>query len=116
LVRIGRITGRTDDMLIIRGVNVYPSQIEHALLQVPDLEPHYLLVVRREGPLDTLEIQVEARASAAEAGKEALAALGSVVRRKIYEVIGLTAEATVVPPKTIERSAGKAKRVLDLRK
>jgi len=116
LVRIGRITGRTDDMLIIRGVNVYPSQIEHALLQVPDLEPHYLLVVRREGPLDTLEIQVEAHASAAEAGKEALAALGSVVRRKIYEVIGLTAEATVVPPKTIERSAGKAKRVLDLRK
>jgi phenylacetate-CoA ligase len=116
LVRIGRITGRTDDMLIIRGVNVYPSQIEHALLQVPDLEPHYLLVVRREGPLDTLEIQVEARASAAEAGKEALAALGSVVRRKIYEVIGLTAEATVVSPKTIERSAGKAKRVLDLRK
>jgi phenylacetate-CoA ligase len=116
LVRIGRITGRTDDMLIIRGVNIYPSQIEHALLQVPDLEPHYLLVVRREGPLDTLEIQVEARASAAEAGKEALAALGSVVRRKIYDVIGLTAEATVVPPKTIERSAGKAKRVLDLRK
>jgi phenylacetate-CoA ligase len=116
LARIGRITGRTDDMLIIRGVNVYPSQIEHALLQVPDLEPHYLLVVRREGALDTLEAQVEARATVAEAGREALAALGTVARRKIHEVIGITAEVTVVPPKTIERSAGKAKRVLDLRK
>ena len=116
LVRIGRITGRTDDMLIIRGVNVYPSQIEHALLQVPDLEPHYLLVVRREGALDTLEIQVECRATVTESGKDALAALAAVVKRKVHEVIGITAEATVVPPKTIERSVGKAKRVLDLRK
>jgi phenylacetate-CoA ligase len=116
LTRIGRITGRTDDMLIIRGVNVYPSQIEHALLQVPDLEPHYLLLVRREGPLDALEVQVEAGAGAALAGKDALAALATVARRKIHEVIGLTAEVSVVPPKTIERSIGKAKRVLDLRK
>ena len=116
LARIGRITGRTDDMLIIRGVNVYPSQIEHALLQVPDLEPHYLLVVRRDGALDTLEIQVECRAAVTESGKEALSALAAVVKRKVYEVIGITAEATVVPPKTIERSVGKAKRVLDLRK
>jgi phenylacetate-CoA ligase len=116
LVRIGRITGRSDDMLIIRGVNVYPSQVEHALLQVPDLEPHYLLVVRREGSLDTLEVQVEARPGAADAGRDALAALGGVARRRIHEGIGLTAEVTVVPPRTIERSAGKAKRVLDLRK
>jgi phenylacetate-CoA ligase len=114
-VRIGRITGRTDDMLIIRGVNVYPSQIEHALLQVPDLEPHYLLLLRRDGTLDTLEVQVEARAVVAEAGKEAFVALGSVARRRIHEVVGITAEVTVVPPKTIERSVGKAKRVLDLR-
>ncbi len=116
LVRIGRITGRSDDMLIIRGVNLYPSQIEHALLQVPDIEPHYLLVVRRDGALDTLEVQVEARAIVVEGGQEALAALGAVARRKIHEVIGITAEVRVVPPKTIERSAGKAKRVLDLRK
>jgi phenylacetate-CoA ligase len=115
LVRIGRITGRSDDMLIIRGVNVYPSQIEHALLQVSDVEPHYLLMVRRDGALDSLEVQVEARAAVAEAGREALTALGVVVRRKIYEVIGITAEVSVVPPKTIERSVGKAKRVLDLR-
>ena len=115
LARIGRITGRTDDMLIIRGVNVYPSQIERALLAVADVAPHYLLVLRREAALDTLEIQVEARANVAEAGRDAFAALGAVVRRKVYETIGLTAEVSVVPPKTIERSVGKAKRVLDQR-
>jgi phenylacetate-CoA ligase len=115
LVRIGRITGRTDDMLIIRGVNVYPSQVEHALLQVPDVEPQYLLLLRRDAALDTLEVQVEARAAVAEAGHDALVALGAIVRRKIYEVIGITVEVSVVPPKSIERSAGKAKRVLDLR-
>jgi len=116
LARIGRIMGRTDDMLIIRGVNVYPSQIEHALLQVPDLEPHYLLVVRRDSALDTLEVRVEGRAAVAEAGADALTALGVVARRKIYETIGITADVSVVPPKTIERSAGKAQRVLDLRR
>jgi phenylacetate-CoA ligase len=114
-VRIARITGRTDDMLIVRGVNVYPSQIEHALLQAPDVEPHYLIVLRREGTLDSLEVQVEARAIAAEAGREGLRALGAVVRRKLHEVLGLTADVTVVPPKTIERSVGKAQRVRDLR-
>jgi phenylacetate-CoA ligase len=115
LARIGRITGRTDDMLIVRGVNVYPSEIERALLLVPDVEPHYLLVLRRDGALDTLEVQVEARRSAVAAGPDALTGLGAIVRRKIYEVIGLTADVSVVPPKTIERSVGKAKRVLDLR-
>jgi phenylacetate-CoA ligase len=116
LARIGRIIGRTDDMLIIRGVNVYPSQIEHALLQVADVEPHYVLVVRRDSALDTLEVRVEAGASVALAGTDAMRALETVVRRKIYEVIGITAAVSVVPPKTIERSAGKAQRVLDLRK
>jgi phenylacetate-CoA ligase len=116
LARIGRIMGRTDDMLIIRGVNVYPSQIEHALLQVADVEPHYLLVVRRDSALDTLEVRVEGRAALAEAGTDAMRALEAVVRRKIYEVIGITADVSVVPPKTVERSAGKAQRVLDLRK
>jgi phenylacetate-CoA ligase len=116
LARIGRIMGRTDDMLIIRGVNVYPSQIEHALLQVADVEPHYLLVVRRDSALDTLEVRVEARAALAEAGTDAMRALEAIVRRKIYEVIGITADVSVVPPKTVERSAGKAQRVLDLRK
>jgi len=111
-VRIGRITGRTDDMLIIRGVNVFPSQVEHALLQVPGLAPHYLLVLRRDGALDTLEIRVEAAAPAEGAAGEALAARA---RRRVHETIGLTAEVTVVPPHAIERSVGKARRVQDLR-
>jgi phenylacetate-CoA ligase len=113
-VRIGRITGRTDDMLIVRGVNVFPSQVEHALMQVPEVAPHYLLVLRREGALDTLEIRVEAGAGTP-AGDEALRALAVRVRRRIHEVTGLTADVSVVPPRTIERSVGKAKRVHDLR-
>ncbi len=115
LVRIGRITGRTDDMLIVRGVNVYPSQIEHALMQVPALAPHYLLVLRRESALDTLEVRVEGVAEVFGAGGEAAHALAARVSRRIREAIGITAEVTVVPPRTIERSAGKARRVEDLR-
>jgi phenylacetate-CoA ligase len=116
LCRIGRIMGRTDDMLIIRGVNVYPSQVEHALLQVAGVEPHYVLVVRRDSALDTMEVRVEAGAAVAEAGADAMRTLEAVVRRKIFETIGITAAVSVVPPKTVERSAGKAQRVLDLRK
>jgi phenylacetate-CoA ligase len=112
LVRIARITGRTDDMLIIRGVNVYPSQIEHALMQVADVAPHYLLVVRREAALDTLEVRVEA---AVGVGEEVRPAVAAAVRRRIREVVGITAEVTVLPPRTLERSVGKAKRVLDER-
>jgi phenylacetate-CoA ligase len=115
LVRIGRIAGRTDDMLIVRGVNVYPSQIEHALLQVAEVAPHYLIVLRREGALDTLEVHVEATPEAAAAGDLAAAALAGRLRRQIHEVIGLTAAVTVVAPRTIERSVGKARRVQDLR-
>jgi phenylacetate-CoA ligase len=115
LTRMERITGRTDDMLIIRGVNVFPSQIEHVLMRVPNVEPHYLLVLRRERALDTLEVRVESHAHVGAAGEAAMRALADQVRRKIHEAIGITAEVTVVPPKTIERSVGKAKRVLDLR-
>lgn len=115
LVRLGRITGRTDDMLIIRGVNVYPSQIEHALTQVAGVEPHYLLVVRRQDMLDSLEVRVEAAPALAAAGPDAMRGLAAQLKRKLHEAIGLTADVDVVPPKTIERSVGKAKRVEDLR-
>ncbi|HWC02461.1 MAG TPA: phenylacetate--CoA ligase [Methylomirabilota bacterium] len=115
LVRIGRIMARSDDMLIIRGVNVYPSQVEHALLQVPELAPHYLLVVRREHALDTLEVRVEAQPAAATQGEAALGALAARVRHRLMETLGLSAEVSIVAHKAIERSAGKAKRVLDLR-
>ena len=115
LVRLGRIMARSDDMLIIRGVNVYPSQIEHALLQVPELAPHYLLVVRREHALDTLEVQVEWQPAALVTGAGAVDALAARVRRRLFESLGVSAGVRLVAPKTIERSAGKAKRVLDLR-
>ncbi|HET9491056.1 MAG TPA: phenylacetate--CoA ligase [Methylomirabilota bacterium] len=112
LVRIGRIMARTDDMLIVRGVNVYPSQIEHALLGVPGLAPHYLLVLRRESALDALEVRVET-ASGGEG--PAAGALSTLARRRIHEITGITADVSVVSPRTLERSVGKAKRVLDLR-
>ena len=115
LVRLGRIMARSDDMLIIRGVNVYPSQVEHALLQVPELAPHYLLVVRREHALDTLEVQVESQPGAVPAGEAAAGALAARVRRRLAEALGVSVEVGIVAPKTIERSVGKAKRVLDLR-
>ena len=114
-VRIGRITGRTDDMLIIRGVNLFPSQIEQVLMQVPQVEPHYLLVVRRETALDTLEIRVEAHANVAVLGDAAMRALAGEVRGRVRDRIGITAEVTVLPPGSIERSAGKARRIHDLR-
>src|SRR5262245_11609259 len=115
LTRIGRIVGRSDDMLIIRGVNVYPSQVEHALLQIPELAPHYLLVVRREHTLDTLEVQVEGQARTLAAGDAAVSGLATRVRRRLLETLGVSAEVRIVAPKTIERSVGKAKRVQDLR-
>jgi len=115
LVRIRRITGRTDDMLIIRGVNVYPSQIEHALTQVAQVDPQYLLVVRRQGALDTLEVRVEARPEVAAAGDGGLHVAARQVGRRIHEVIGVGVDVTVLPPRTLERTAGKARRVQDLR-
>jgi phenylacetate-CoA ligase len=115
LVRLGRIMARSDDMLIIRGVNVYPSQVEHALLQVPELAPHYVLVVRREYALDTLEVQVESQPGAVPAGEAAAGALAARVHRRLAEALGVSVEVGIVAPKTIERSVGKAKRVLDLR-
>jgi phenylacetate-CoA ligase len=102
-------------MLIIRGVNVYPSQIEHTLLQIPELAPHYLLVVRREHNLDTLEVRVEAQAAVTTAGQPAVGAVTARVKRRLLEALGVSADVSVVAPKTIERSVGKAKRVLDLR-
>jgi phenylacetate-CoA ligase len=113
--RIGRITGRTDDMLIIRGVNLFPSQIEQVLLAVPRVEPHYLLVLRREGALDALEIRVEAHPDVVVAGEEAVRGLADLVQRRVREAIGIAVGVTVVPPGSIERSPGKARRIHDLR-
>jgi phenylacetate-CoA ligase len=101
--RMSRVLGRTDDMLIIRGVNVFPSEIERALLAIPELAPHYQLVVERPDRLDELTVQVEGTVEA------------SSVRKQLHSVLGLTADVEIVQPGTIPRSEGKALRVLDRR-
>lgn len=114
-VRMNRITGRSDDMLIIRGVNVFPQQIESILLETEGLTPHYQLVVRREGNLDTLEIKVEISEDVPFDAIRHLQKIESKVQRSIKEFLGVTAKVILSQPSSIERSEGKAKRVLDLR-
>jgi phenylacetate-CoA ligase len=111
--RIGRIIGRSDDMLIIRGVNVFPSQIEELIVKDPRLSPHYLLVVSRVDRLDELEVRVEPRTTFTAAEGDQLA---NELRQKIKGWVGVTASVTPVPPGSIERvSVGKARRVIDNR-
>jgi phenylacetate-CoA ligase len=114
--RIDRITGRSDDMLIIRGVNVFPSNIEAMLAKEEQLAPHYLLELRRPGSLDELDVVVETRAALA--GKLSGGEMAELERRAehlIKSFVGVTTKVRVVEPGTLERSQGKAKRVLDLR-
>src|SRR5271156_4038408 len=114
--RIERIKGRSDDMLIIRGVNVFPSQIEAVLTQEPELAPHYVIELRRPDRLDELEVVVETRAALG--GRLSTAQHDAIERRAehlIKAYVGVTAKVRVVEPGTIERSRGKAKRILDLR-
>lgn len=112
--RILRITGRNDDMLIIRGVNVYPSQIEAVLVGLPNVAPHYQLVVQREGTLDHLTVEVEVDANVMRT-PEVRAEVGESVRHHIKSSIGITADVVVKEPGEIPRSMGKAVRVRDLR-
>ena len=114
-VRMQRVTGRTDDMLIIRGVNVFPSQIESVLLEFGDTEPHYLLVVDRKGNLDNLEIWVELNEKFFSDKVRALEDLENNLRGRILSVLGISARIKFVEPRTIPRSEGKAKRVIDKR-
>jgi len=115
-VRMTKPTGRTDDMLIIRGVNVFPSQIETVLMEMEETEPHYRLIVTREGALDSLEVQVEAGERFFSDEMRVMRAIEDKIRDNIRSMLGLTIKVKLVEPKTIERSEGKAKRVLDLRK
>lgn len=114
--RISRITGRTDDMIIVRGVNVFPSQIESVLLEVDGIEPHYQIVVDRKGGLDEIELLVEVSPSFNISGVRELERLGSTIRAEIQSVLGLSVRVRLVEPRTIERSSGKAQRVIDRRK
>ena len=113
--RIARLSGRSDDMLIIRGVNVFPSQIESILVGIEGVEPHYLLVVNRKGTLDTLEVQVEVDERLFSDEIKVLQALGKQIEKEIKDTLGVTCTAKLVEAKTIQRSEGKAKRVIDNR-
>jgi phenylacetate-CoA ligase len=116
LVRMGRVTGRTDDMLIIRGVNVFPSQIESVLMAIEGTEPHYEIVVDKRGVLDELEIKVEVSAEVFSDEVKRLEDLRSRIQGEIESVLGISAVVRLVEPKSIPRSEGKAKRVVDKRK
>lgn len=117
LVKMSKPCGRSDDMLIIRGVNVFPSQIESVLLEMGNTSPHYLLIVDRKGALDTLEIQVElSEESFASDEIKYVETLSSEIKKKVESTLGIAAKITLVEPKSIERSAGKAVRVIDKRK
>jgi phenylacetate-CoA ligase len=114
--RISRMSGRSDDMMIIRGVNVFPSQIEAILMDIERVEPHYLLIVDRKDNLDTLEIQVEVDETLFSDEVKNLQLLSQTIEKQIKDILGVTCKARLVEPKTIARSEGKAKRVIDNRK
>jgi phenylacetate-CoA ligase len=114
--RMDRIQGRTDDMLIIRGVNLFPSQVEHVLMGIEEVEPHYQLVVNREGSLDTLEVQVEVSEDVFSDEVKVMETLSRRIQGEIKDLIGVSCKVKLVEPKTIQRSEGKARRVIDKRK
>ena len=114
-VRMGRIMGRTDDMLIIRGVNVFPSQIETVLLRVAGVAPHYQLIVDRVNSTDTLEVQVELTEEMFSDTVADVERIRDEIKEGIKSVVGIAAQIKLVPPKTIQRSEGKAKRTIDKR-
>lgn len=114
-IRLARMSGRTDDMLIIRGVNIFPSQIESVLVNIEGVEPHYQLLVDREENLDTLEIQVEVNEKTFSDEIKVLQDLTQRIRKEIKDLLGISCKVRLVEPKTIARSEGKAQRVIDRR-
>lgn len=114
-VKMSKVSGRTDDMLIIRGVNVFPSQIESVLLEIGEAAPHYLLIVDREGNLDTLEVWVEMTQNMFSDEVKRVEEIEKKIRGEIETTLGIGVKVKLVEPKTIERSEGKAKRVIDKR-
>ncbi|NLP35434.1 MAG: phenylacetate--CoA ligase [Clostridiales bacterium] len=116
IARISRFKGRSDDMLIIRGVNVFPSQVEAALLEMGETSPHYLMIVDRINNLDVLEVQVEVEERYFSDEIKQLDSLTKKIARALHTALGLSVKVRLVEPRTIERSQGKAKRVIDRRK
>jgi phenylacetate-CoA ligase len=128
---MARVSGRTDDMLIIRGVNVFPSQVESVLLMSPQVEPHYRLIVTRKGAMDNMQVEVEIKQDLYQevsdavlsmddvstfAEHESLIHLKSNIQKNIKDIIGINVGVTFKEPGSIERQEGKAQRVVDKRK
>ncbi len=111
--RMERITGRSDDMIILRGVNVFPSQIEEQILKCDTLSPHFVLELNRHDRMDAVTVVVEARPHAADEAQREMGA--HELTHHVKSVIGVTVGVRVVDPGAVERSQGKAKRVVDLR-
>ena len=114
-VRMNRVVGRTDDMLIIRGVNVFPSQIETAIMNVSGVEPHYMIIVDRVGNLDTMEIRIEVTSSILSDSVKQLEIMKKQIEHELLSYLGVSASVKLVEPGTLPRSEGKAKRVIDNR-
>ncbi|HPN93110.1 MAG TPA: phenylacetate--CoA ligase [bacterium] len=114
-IRMERLTGRTDDMLIIRGVNVYPSQIESVIVQIPGLEPHYQILVDRQGAMDMLEVWIEVSPGIFTDNIKGLEKLEKRIRGEMESVLGIGVKLKLVEPKAIQRSEGKAQRIIDRR-
>lgn len=114
-VRMGRIMGRSDDMLIIRGINVFPSQVESVILEMAEFEPQYMLVVDRVNNLDTLQVQVEVRKDFFSDDIGRMLALKKRLCDKLKSVLSISADVKLMEPNSIERSQGKTKRVIDKR-
>jgi len=116
LVKMDKVTGRTDDMLIIRGVNVFPSQIESVLMQEEGTEPHYQIIVDRKGTMDEIEVMVEVNEKTFSDEIKVLDSLSKNIAHRVKSTLGITAKIKLVEPKSIPRSEGKAVRVIDNRK
>jgi len=115
LLKMERVAARSDDMLIVNGVNLFPSQIESILLEIPEVSPQYVIIVSKKGYLDRLAIDVEARREIYALGDAKLKEIEAKIQSRIKGTIGLSARVRIVPYKVIERSEGKAKRVIDQR-
>ncbi|MGL5675675.1 MAG: phenylacetate--CoA ligase family protein [Cellulosilyticaceae bacterium] len=116
LTRMEKVTGRSDDMLIIRGVNVFPSQIESVLLKVAETAPHYVIIVDRINNLDTLEVWVEVKPEFFTDAIRSLEKIEKHITAELFSLLGLHVKVKLVEPRSIERSEGKAKRIIDKRK
>ena len=115
LITMDKILGRSDDMMIISGVNVFPSQVEVVLMEFEEVEPQYQIRLRKKGYIDHILVETEVKAATYEAGQEKLDELARKISSRIQQVIGINVPVNILPHDSIERSIGKAKRIIDER-